>query len=190
MRAGRGPGCGWGPPSILGEWCCEVNLAALSGGRLLAAIRYQRPGRPDDPPELYERTGAPPGGPPYKHAFVAHSDDQGATWTRPRQLTTVFGQCYASAVGLSDGTAVVVHDHRYPRNMASARAMVSRDGGESGADEVYYLNNGDDAGYAATLTLDGQEMLTFSGSCYGDVSSGWDYCTGRTDFSIVRWRLV
>ena len=122
--------------------------------------------------------------------FVAHSDDQGATWTPPRQLTTVFAQCYGSAVGLPDGSAVVVHDHRYPRNMSGARAMVSRDGGETWADEVYYLSHGHSAGYAATLSLDGGEILTLTGSCYGDVDSDWAYCTGRTHFHILRWRLV
>jgi len=185
-------GRSWSQLSVLGDWCCEVNLVALSGGRLLAAIRYQRPKLPDDTTELYERTGAAAFGSsfPYKHVFVAHSDDTGATWTPPRQLTTVFGQCFGSAVGLADGSAVAVHDHRYPRNMASARAMVSRDAGETWEDEVYYLNHGDDAGYAATLSLDGEQMLTFAGSCYGDVGRGWDYCTGRTDCVLVRWHLA
>jgi len=183
-------GRSWAKLSVLGDWCCEVNVAAVPGGRLLAAIRYQRPKLPDDTPELNERTGAPGGSFPYKHVFVAHSDDQGRTWTPPRQLTTVYGQCFASAVGLPDGTAVVIHDHRYPRNMSGARAMVSRDAGETWADEVYYLNNGDASGYAASLLLDGGEILTFAGSCSGGVESGWDYCTGRTDFLLVRWRLV
>ena len=68
--------------------------------------------------------------------------------------------------------------------------MVSRDGGETWADEVYYLNHGAAAGYAASLSLDGQEMLTLAGSCYGDVDSGWDYCIGRSHFQVVRWHLA
>ncbi len=185
----RDGGRSWLQISAVGEWCCEVNVAALSDGRLLAAIRYQRPKLRDDTPELNKRTGAPPGSMPYKHVFVAHSDDQGVTWTPPRQLTTVFGQCYGSAVGLSDGGAVVVHDHRYPRSVSGARAMVSSDGGETWANEVYYLNHGDAAGYAATISLDGEQMLTLVGSCYGNVDS-WENCIGNTDFVIVRWRLV
>ena len=180
----------WSQLSTLGEWCHEASVAALPSGRLLAAIRYQRPSLPEDPPDLHERTGAPPGSFPYKHVFVAHSDDAGATWTPPRQLATVFGQCYGSGVGLSNSRAVIVTDHRYPRDMGSGRAVVSLDGGETWQDEVYYLVHGDAAGYATTICLDGEEMLTLTGSCYGDVDSGWDYCVGNTDFVIIRWRLV
>ena len=69
----------WSQYSVLGEWCCEVNVAQLPTGRLLAAIRCQRPSLPDDPPDLLERTGALAAGHtfPYKHVFVAHSDDAG-----------------------------------------------------------------------------------------------------------------
>jgi len=186
-------GRSWSWCSTIGECSCEVNVSALPGGRLLAVNRYQRPRRPEDSPQLYERMGAPPGLPPgngpYKHVFLSHSDDKGATWTPLRQLTTVFGQCYGFGVGLADGSAVVVHDHRYPRDMAGGRAMVSRDEGETWEDAVYYLNHGNAAGYAATLSLDGQEMLTFVGSCYGGVER-WENCVGRTDFVLLRWRLV
>ena len=181
----------WPDYSILGDWCCEVNIAPLPSGRLLAAIRYQRPRLPEDTPELFERTGAAASDSPfpYKHVFVAHSDDQGLSWTPPRQLAADFGQCYGSGVGLSRNRAVVVCDHRYPREMGSARARVSHDRGESWADEMYYLNHGHAAGYAATLSLDGEEMLTLTGSCYGDVES-WKGVIGRTDFALIRWRLA
>ena len=187
----RDGGRTWPEYSALGEWCCEVNVTQLPAGRLLAAIRYQRPSLPDDPPDLLERTGARLAGHtfPYKHVFVAHSDDAGVTWTSPRQLATVLGQCYGYGVGLSNNRAVVVTDHQYPREMSSGRAVVSYDGGETWRDEVYYLSHGNAAGYAATICLDGEEMLTLTGSCYGDVSS-WDNCVGATDFVIIRWQLV
>ena len=187
----RDGGRTWPEYALLGEWCCEVNVTQLPTGRLLAAIRYQRPSLPDDPPDLLERTGALEARHtfPYKHVFVAHSDDAGLTWTPPRQLATVLGQCYGYGVGLAHNRAVVITDHRYPRNMSSARAVVSHDGGETWRDEVYYLSHGNAAGYAATICLDGKEMLTLTGSCYGDVSS-WDNCIGNTDFAVIRWRLV
>ena len=177
--------------SILGDWCHEVNVVALPSGRLLAVIRYQRGYLPDDPSDLGERTGARAFGSgfPYKHVFLADSADGGRTWTRPRPLTTVFGQCYGSGMGLSDDRVVVVHDHRYPRNVAGARAMVSCDGGRTWEDEVYYLCHGDAAGYAATVSLDGEQMLTLAGSCYGDVGA-WENCIGRTHFVLIRWQLV
>ena len=79
-------------------------------------------------------------------------------------------------------------DHRYPRNMSSGRALVSLDQGATWEDEVYYLNNGNAAGYAATLSLDGEEMLTLTGATPGDANS-WDAAIGKTDFAIIRWRL-
>lgn len=176
--------------SVLGDWCCEIHIAALPSGRTLATIRYQRHRLPQDPPDILERTGAAVFGShfPYKHVFLADSTDDGATWEGFRQLTTVFGQCHGSAVGLSGDRVVVVHDHRYPRDMASGRAMVSRDGGQTWEDEVYYLCHGRAAGYARSITLDGEEMLTLVGSAYGDVEA-WTNCIGKSHMVLIRWRL-
>jgi hypothetical protein len=177
--------------SLLGDWCHEVNIAALPYPRLLAVIRYQRPLLPEDPADILERTGAAVLGSkfPYKHVFLADSPDGGVTWDNLRQLTTVFGQCHGAAVGLSDNRVVVVHDHRYPRELSSGRAMVSYDSGQNWADEVYYLCHGNAAGFAQTITLDGEEMLTLVGSAYGNVDS-WDNCIGKSHFVLIRWRLV
>jgi len=177
--------------SVLGDWCHEVNIAALPSGDLLAVIRYQRGYLPDDPADLGEHTGAEAFGSrfPYKHVFVADSADGGLTWTSLRQLTSVFGQCYGSGVGLSGNRVVIVHDHRYPRATASGRAMVSGDSGRGWEDEVYYLSHGEAAGYAATVSLDGEQMLTLAGSAYGDAAAAWDNAVGNTEFSLIRWRL-
>ena len=181
----------WSNYSALGEWCCEVNVAQLPTGRLLAAIRCQRPSLPDDPPDLLERTGALAAGHTFRISMCSSliRTTQAIHGRRRDNFATVLGQCYGYGVGLSGNRAVVVTDHRYPRNMSSGRAVVSRDNGETWQDEVYYLSHGHAAGYAATITLDGEEMLTLTGSCYGDVS-GWDNCIGNTDYVIVRWRLV
>ena len=176
--------------SILGDWCHEVNLAALPSGKLLAVIRYQRPILPEDPEDILERTTAADLGSkfPYKHVFLADSEDGGVTWTNFRLLTTVFGQCHGSAVGLAENRVVVVHDHRYPRELGTGRAMVSLDGGQTWKNEVYYLCHGHAAGFAQTITLDGEEMLTLVGSAYGNVDS-WDNCIGKSHFVLIRWRL-
>lgn len=166
-------------------------MAQMPSGKLLASIRYQRPSLPDDPPDLLQRTGALAANHniPFKHVFIAHSDDNGLSWSKPRQLATVLGQCYGHGVGLSKNRAIIITDHRYPREMGGGRAMVSRDGGQTWANEVYYLSHGRAAGYAATLNIDGEEMLTLTGSCYGDVER-WENCIGRTEFVLVRWQLV
>ena len=162
--------------SFLSDYGCEINLAELSPGRLIAAIRYQ-PGPPDKPETN-------------KTLFLADSADGGLTWTNHRQLTNVGGQCHGMAVGLSDNRVVVAHDHRYPRDMGTCRATISHDDGHSWEDEVYYLCHGNSAGYPRHLTLDSEEILTFVGSCYGDVEAGWDTATGNSDFCLIRWRPV
>lgn len=163
--------------SMIGEYCTsETNLTELPSGRLLAVIRYQ-PGPPDKP-----ETG--------KTVFLADSDDSGATWFNMRQLTTINGQAHGAGVGLSNNRVVVAYDHRYPRELATGRAMVSHDGGQKWEDEVYYLIHGNTAGYHRHLTLDGEELLTFVGQCYGDVDKGWDSQTGNSHFVFIRWKLV
>jgi len=186
-------------PTSIGQWIGEINVAELPSGRLLSVNRHQRPQLPHDPPNIIDITGArkiwetmalSDWGPayPYKHVFVADSTDGGGSWSSMRQVTTEFGQCHAAGVGLQNGRVVVIHDHRYPRSMASARAVVSDDEGQTWCDEVYYLAHGSAAGYARTISLDGQEMLTMAGSYYGEIGSWHDH-TGNTQFNIIRWRL-
>ena len=176
-------------PTTIGHWGHEINVAQLRSARLLAVIRYQRPLLPGDPANILELTGAKRWNHsfPYKHVFVADSSDGGETWSRIRQVTTECGQCHGAAVGLHDNRVVMVYDHRYPRAMSSARAIVSDDEGETWRDEVYYLSNGMVAGFARTITLDGDEMFTLTGSYYGKKLS-WNDATGNTQFHIIRWR--
>ena len=169
--------------SFFGDWCHEIGAAQLPSGRILAAIRYQRPRLPEDSPDLCKQTGSP--GPfPYKHVFLADSDDGGLTWNNLRQLTTVFGQSDGWVTPLNDNRVVVCHDHRYPREMGSGRAMVSYDGATTFEDEVYYLCHGAVAGHMRSVTLDGQEMLAMGGAA----SEVWA-AKGTTRFSIIRWKL-
>ena len=177
-------------PSIIGEWGHELNLSELPSGRLLAVIRYQRPRLPSDPANILVLTGAQRHNHsfPYKHVFVADSTDGGKSWSPIRQLTTECGQCHGQGVGLSQGRVVVVYDHRYPRQMAGARAVVSDDEGKSWRDEVYYLSNAVVAGFARTITLDGHQMLTLTGTYSGEIR-GWESSTGASHFSVISWRL-
>jgi len=119
----------WTGPHKVADWCHEGGITALPSGKLLAALRYQRAILPDDPPDILEQTGGSSF--PYKHVFLADSDDGGATWQNLRQLTTVFGQCHGFPTALSDGTVVVIHDTRYGPGPPSGRALVSRDEGQT-----------------------------------------------------------
>ena len=160
---------------FLSDYGNEVNIAELFPGRLLGVIRYQ-PGPPERP-----QTN--------KTVFLADSVDNGETWTDLRQLTSVHGQCHGAGVGLSNNRAVVAYDHRYPRELGSGRAMVSGDNGKNWHDEVYYLCHGHVAGFPRHISLDGEEILTFIGSCYGDVSQ-WENATGNSHFCVIRWQPV
>jgi hypothetical protein len=171
----------------------------MASGKLLATIRYQRPLLPDDPPDILEQTGQwhkeafgklPTF--PYKHIFLADSEDEGRSWKNLRQLTTAFGQCNGFPAGLSDGTAVVVHDHRYPREISAGRAMVSPDEGETWNDEVYYAYYGEgEAGYNQSVVLPDDLILTVAGTCDAlEVRERWDGATGKSDIWAIRWKLV
>lgn len=176
--------------SAIGAWCCEVNLMASSPRKLIAVCRYQREKFPDDPPDLHEQLNAPEDTQyPYKHLFLADSEDGGRSWHNLRQVTTVYGQCHGAGAALSKNRVVVAHDHRYPRETAGARAMVSLDGGRSWENEVYYLNHGHAAGYTRILSVDGEEMIALLGSAYGDVGE-WANCIGKSYFVLLRWKLV
>ena len=72
--------------------------------------------------------------------------------------------------------------------MAGARAVVSDDEGKSWRDEVYYLSNALVAGFARTISLDGEEMLTLTGTYSGEDLS-WKAATGASPFQVIRWRL-
>jgi len=181
----------WQGPSTITDWGSEGGIARTASGKLLAVIRHQRPLLPDDPPDLLEKTGASvfDSAFPCKHIFLADSEDEGRTWKDVRQLTTVFGQCYGFPAALSDGTVVVVHDHRYPRGLPG-RAMISRDEGESWEDEVYLVYYGVAiSGYSESVVLEGDLILTIAGTTdHMPAINSWDGATGRSELTAIRWR--
>jgi len=135
-----------------------------------------------DPPEVFARKGWA-----WKHIFVADSEDAGKTWSPSRQVATETGQCHGAPVGLTGGRAVLIHDERRDA-VSGARALVSDDEGKTWNDEVYYLTHGDAAGYARSVSFDGEEILTMTGSFYGD-SFSWSNLIGNSRQYIIRWRL-
>ena len=143
---------------FLGGHCYETMIAPMASGKLIAVIRYHGAVVPQWPLVDPARRAY------YKTVFLADSDDGGKTWDRFRQLTNYHGQCHGYGVGLSDGTFMVAYDHRYPRDLSSGRAMISRDEGETWEDEVYYLYYGDGvSGFSQSLALDDGSILTVGG---------------------------
>ena len=130
----------------------------------------------------------------YKTVFIADSEDGGVTWQDLRPLTNVLGQCYGFAIGLSDGSVVVTHDHRYPPGTPCGRAMVSHDEGRTWQDEVYYLYYGmGQSGYNQSVMLDENEILTIAATSNAkddkqEQLEGGRF-VGNTDLTAIRWRL-
>ena len=174
----------WSEPALVCNWGTEGAVAELGGGRLLAVVRYQRPRMPDE----LEPQGAR-GNLAWKHVFLADSPDGGRTWGNLRQLTTVFGQCFGAPAVSGDGTIAVIHDTRYGPGPPSGRVMLSRDGGETWADEAVYLYYGSGvSGFSASVTLDDGDVLSLVGTCdHEPARTVWDAAIGHTQVTAIRW---
>ena len=179
----------WQGPTLMWDWGSEGSATRLPSGEILATMRYQRDSHPQDSAEIVEHMGAYPRTPErrgFKNVFLMNSKDDGATWTQPRMLTTVYGQTFGYPAVQSDGTAVVVHDTRYGPGPPGSRAMVSRDEGRTWEDEVYYLDSTNFTGsYSASLVLEDDTILTIAASSVG---RSWDAVREKTDLYAIRWK--
>ena len=109
------------------------------------------------------------------------------------QICTVFGQCFGTPVVLRDNTAVVIHETRYGPHPQSERAMISKDGGQTWEDEVYYVYYGrSTSGYCRNILLEDDTILTVAGTCVVDNpdSASWDSWIGNRLTTAIRWRPV
>jgi len=168
-------GKSWQGPRKLADWSSEGGMVLTPSGKILATLRYQRKLLAGDPPGQDSRG--------YKHVFLADSLDKGLTWTAPRPLTTVYGQCHSFPVVLGDGTTVVIHDTRYGPGHRGSRAVVSYDEGKTWADEVYYMSYTEDrAEPSASVVLKDGTVLTIIGA-----DKVWQ---GPIDLTAIRWRPV
>ena len=184
----------WQEPVQICLWSGEPGLGRMASGNILAVVRHQRARLPQDPEGLEEITGANRIDPtrPYKHVFLADSDDNGHTWNRFRQLTTEFGQCYGYPAGLSDGRVAVLHDTRYGPGPQSGRAMISLDEGANWENETYYVWCGAAAsGYSQSVVFDDDTILTVAGSSdrRDADKKNWNSWSGHSYVTAIRWRL-
>ena len=183
----------WQGPIKGSESAAEGGIAMLPSGRLLAAIRFQRPLLPNESAYMRKVAGGTDVagmGQGFKHHFLMDSDDGGLTWVNLRPLTTVHGQCYGFPAAQSDGTVVVVHDARYPREIDAARAMVSHDEGETWEDEVYYLYFGEGAtSYSRSVVLSDDTILTVGGTATSlEARNSGQASIGNSYLTAIRWK--
>ena len=180
-------------PSFLGTSSYETMIARMASGKLLAVIRYHGSVVPKwpliDPGQHMT----------YKTVFLADSEDLGETWKNLRPLTNVHGQCHGFGVGLSDGSVVVTHDHRYPPGTPGNKAMISHDEGRTWEDEVYFVSfptvPEGQAGFSESVVLEDDTILTIAGTSdqardrYLPSSTPGTTTVGRTDVWAIRWKL-
>ena len=193
-------GHNWEGPSLMIDWGSEGGATLLPSGRVFATMRYQRLPLPADTEEMYAplaggeeivkahlaRFGSRPEG--YKNVFVMESEDGGLSWIPPRMLCTVYGQTFGYPAALRDGTVVVIHDTRYGPGPAGARALISRDEGQTWEDEVYYMDFTRFTGsYSASAVMDDETILSICGSSPG---VSWEDVRDGTDLYAIRWRPV
>lgn len=149
-------GMNTGPGFVSGHGY-ETMIASVASDKLLAVIRYHGSVVPQWPLiDLKQRMW-------YKTVFLADSEDGGTTWENLRPLTTVHGQCHGHGLGLRDGSVIITHDHRYPPGTPSGKAMISRNGGRTWEDEVYYLYYGvHGSGFSQNVELADGRILTIA----------------------------
>ena len=203
-------GRSWGDKTLLQEWGTETHVFQLSSGRLLAAIRYQRPqeapapaNEPDYLRDADQDTSRPnpPGMRPGrgnqstvgKRVLLADSSDRGTTWSDLRPvwrkesgaMDIAFGEAHGHLCQLSDGTVILVHERRYPYERGDIRARISRDEGRTWLPEVYRLSFGH--GYGASVVLADDTIVTAVGNSPLDEKGRNP--SGKWIAQVVRWRL-
>ncbi|MDP6443324.1 MAG: sialidase family protein [Pirellulaceae bacterium] len=188
-------GATWSKPILVRDrGASEGGTVRLPSGRLFATMRMGVIVQESDPPLLLkftQRTDAPPfnGRHRIKNLFVMDSADNGATWSTPRLLTTVFGQTFGYPAAQRDGAVVVVHDTRYGPGPAGNRAMISRDEGKTWLDETYYLDYTRFTGsYSASVVLEDDTILTIAGS--SQAGNTWEAVSSKTDLHAIRWKPI
>ena len=163
----------------------EQMIARMASGRLLAVIRYHGGVVPQWPMIGEDQRTT------YKNVFLADSEDLGETWKNLRPLTNVHFQSHGFGVGLSDGSVVVTHDHRYPPGTPGNRAMISHDEGRTWEDEVYYVSFATvpegQAGFSESVVLEDDTILTIAGT--SDMPVTWPGSRPVADVWAIRWKL-
>ena len=179
----------WQGPNGPVPWGPEGGITILPSGKWFGSFRYQRPRLMADPPNIAEIAGNDSGY-PWKHVFIAESDDRGQTWRNYRRLTTYHGQCLGRPAALSDGTVIVMHDTRYGPGEPSGRVMISRDEGQTWQDEMYYMYYGRGvSGYPRHLVMDDDTILSVVPTIdEPEARTKWNAMVGNTDFTVIRWK--
>ena len=134
----RDDGRTWGEHAMIGEGINETAPVAMGGGRVLAAARANGGG----------------------HLSLFSSDDNGATWSGPTQITGP-AQHPAHLLKLSDGRLVLTYGIRH-RGLYGVGARISEDGGEAWYSPMVLVDLEDayDGGYPASVELDDGSILT------------------------------
>ncbi len=187
----------WPQRSQIQPWSTETSIVALTSGKLVAALRYQRQGPPGstvpeyEPPEMTRTdVGNRIVG---KRVFLKDSTDTGRTWKNFRPvwrnidgpIDLPFGDAHGQLVQLPDGRVLLTHEHRYPRQTCDIRARLSRDEAETWQPQIYHLSKG--CGYGASGVTGDGTIVTVCGNTPLNPKTA-DTADGKWYAQVVRWR--
>jgi hypothetical protein len=172
--------------TLLCKYGCETSVLALrDSDRMLAFIRYQRRGLPEDPEGLSERTGhseAGGGGGIFKNGVIAESHDGGRSWQNFRAIGT-YGGVPGELVQGPDGRVAAVWLNRYPHVESHIRVRVSADEGQTWGATTYLLLRG--TGYPSSVVREDSTIVTVCENTDLD-DRGWPQRRTRV---AAHWRL-
>ena len=175
--------------------CYETDFLQQKDGTILAAFRYS--GFPLPWHEKYAKQWGAVDEPDdhgrvLRHIMLGHSTDAGATWQDLRPVAdatghTVLrhGDCNGELVEVPDGRMVLIHQRRYPRELAQQVARVSEDGGKTWSRDEYQLMGG--FGYSGSCVLDDGTIITAIGQAISDETGSWVNPPYQAE--VIRWRL-
>ena len=175
----------WGDRTLLSVHAAESSLLALRGsGRMLVFIRHQRSHLPDDPDDLWTRTGAPEGNPYVcKNGMIAESDDGGRTW-RNHRIFDIYGSVPGELIQPPDNRVAAVWLQRYPHEDAEIRVRISADGGRNWGKRTYRLMKGN--GYPSSVVCPDGTIVTV---CENTKMTPAGQPKGPRTMAAARWKL-
>jgi hypothetical protein len=124
-------GLTWCDPTLIARGFNETALAPLTGGTLLAALRTNIPEVAD-------------------HVWLSRSEDQGRTWSEPRQITQP-SEHPADLLALADGSVLMTYGRRH--EPCGVRALILR--GDNQSEELLLADDAvsGDCGYPSSVQL-------------------------------------
>ncbi len=159
----------WPPEDRNRTMFAEISVIRLRGGTLLASLRHCPPGTV---------------GHGFEDSVLTESDDDGKTWSDPRHFLNT-AEVQANLLQLADGRVLATYtNYHLPFGVS---AVISEDNGKSwdlSHPTQLVFSAGDETGWAVTLQLEDQSLLTsYASTAYLKEPPCTSVC------EVLHWRL-